>query len=69
MKKLGILMVSLLLLMSCGTTTSEDIQMLQTKYSTVYNMYDGNFIVMDSIHTYHVKVTGDGNIRSIVKIK
>lgn len=69
MKKLGILMVSLLLLSSCGTTPSQDIQMLQSKYSTVYPLNTRDYITMDSIHTYHLKISSTGNILSIVKIK
>ena len=70
MKKLLSILVIGVLLTSCTnrTTTSQDIQMLQTIYPTVYNINNG-YVCIDSTGTYHVRVTLDGQIYSIVKIK
>jgi predicted small secreted protein len=58
------------LLASCNTTTSQqDIQMLQSKYETVYQVNVWNYITCDSTHVYHVRVKRDGQIESTIKIK
>ena len=57
-------------LVSCNTTTvSQDTQMLQSKYSTVYRVDAYKYICLDSAHVYDVRITNDGRIGSIVKIK
>ena len=57
-------------LASCNTTTvSQDTQMLQSKYSTVYRVDQFKYVCFDSVHVYDVRVTTDGKIGTIVKIK
>lgn len=51
------------------TTTSQDTQMLQTKYSTVYRISAYRYITADSTGVYDIAVTGDGKISSTIKIK
>jgi tRNA/tmRNA/rRNA uracil-C5-methylase (TrmA/RlmC/RlmD family) len=70
MKKLTILFSALIVLVSCNTTSSkQDTQMLQSKYETVYKINELNYVVCDSVHTYHITVTGDGQIFATIKIK
>ena len=72
MKKLVVLFSALIALSSCGsplTTVQEDIQMLQSKYQTVYQVNFVNFVTIDSTGVYHVVVTSDGQIKATVKIK
>lgn len=68
-----IVIVIAITLMGCGTTTtSQDIMMLQKKYpkAVVYNLSLGNrFIVVDSLGILDVKVSPEGSIYSIIKIK
>jgi hypothetical protein len=67
MKKL---LVLLLLLTSCGVTTpSEDMENLQKKYDVVYRVSNHQYIVIDSVGTYDVRVEDDGTPYSKVKIK
>ena len=67
MKKL---LVLLLLLTSCGVTTpSEDMENLQKKYDVVYRVSNHQYIVIDSVGTYEVRVESDGTPYSKVKIK
>lgn len=67
MKKLIVLLV---LFTSCNvTTTSEDIENLQKKYDVVYLISTGQYIVIDSVGIYDVRVTTDGVPYSKVKIK
>lgn len=51
------------------TTTSQDTEMLQSKYSTVYRISAYRYITADSTGVYDVAVTGDGKISSTIKIK
>jgi hypothetical protein len=70
MKKLAILFSALVALSSCNITSSkQDTQMLQSKYETVYKINELNYIVCDSAHTYHITITGDGQIFATIKIK
>ena len=67
MKKL---IVMLLLLISCKTTTSsEDMESLQKKYDVVYRVSNHQYIVIDSIGIYDIRVKDDGTPYSKVKIK
>jgi hypothetical protein len=55
---------------SCNSTSiSQDTQMLQEHYSTVYRVDGQRYITADSLHVYDIRVTLDGQIYSIVKIK
>jgi hypothetical protein len=67
MKKLIVL---LLLFTSCEVTTpSEDMENLQKQYDVVYRISNHQYIVIDSIGTYEVRVENDGTPYSKVKIK
>jgi hypothetical protein len=57
------------LLASCATSPQQDIQMLQSKYETVYQVNVWNYVTCDSTHVYHVRIKRDGNIESTIKIK
>jgi hypothetical protein len=66
MKKL----ISLLLLTSCSVTTpSEDMESLQKKYDVVYRISNHEYIVIDSLGTYDIRVEDNGTPYSKVKIK
>ena len=70
MKKLLSALALGILLTSCNTTSlTQDMQFLQTKYPTVYRVNPTNYICIDSIGTYHILVTMDGQIDSKIKIK
>lgn len=70
MKKLLSVLALGILLTSCNVTTpSQDIQFLQTKYPTVYKIDASNYICIDSIAVYHIRVTVDGQIHSKIKVK
>jgi hypothetical protein len=70
MKKLVVLFSALVALSSCNyTSAKQDTQMLQSKYETVYQINQFNYITCDSIHTYHITVSGDGQIETTIKIK
>ena len=70
MKKLLSVLALGILLTSCNLTTSlQDTQWLQTKYPTVYKVDLTNYICIDSIGTYHIIVTGDGQSHSKIKVK
>ena len=70
MKKLLSALALGILLTSCNTTSlTQDMQFLQTKYPTVYRVNPTNYICIDSIGTYHILVTVDGQIDSKIKIK
>jgi hypothetical protein len=67
MKKLIVL---LLVLTSCSVTTpSEDMESLQKKYDVVYRVSNYQYIVIDSLGVYDVKLENDGTPYSKVKIK
>jgi hypothetical protein len=67
MKKL---IIMLLLFTSCETTTpSEDMESLQKKYDVVYRVSNHQYIVIDSIGIYDIRVKDDGTPYSKVKIK
>ena len=69
-------LLSLTLLVSCGTTTAQDREILQKQFKTVYplslNGNGGNtirYICIDSLgNTYDVTVNYDGSIDSKVKV-
>ena len=70
MKKLLSALALGILLTSCNTTSlTQDMQFLQTKYPTVYRVNPTNYICIDSIGTYHILVTMDGQIHSKIKVK
>lgn len=70
MKKLIILFSALVALSSCNTTSpSQDTQMLQSKYETVYQVSLGQYITCDSVHVYHITITKDGQISATIRIK
>ena len=74
MKKIAILLTSLVLITSCNeklTTTEQDLQMLQTKNpnSIVYRVDSWNYISCDNSNVYHITVTVDGEIDSKIRIK
>jgi hypothetical protein len=72
MKKLLLAIVLLFSLVSCNNTTlSEDMQMLQKKYpkSIVYRIDEEQYIIVDSINIYDVRVTNDGKEFTKIKIK
>ena len=70
MKKLLSVLALGILLTSCNwTSTSQNTQMLQTKYPTVYSVNSIEYICIDSIGTYHILVTMDGQIDSKIKIE
>jgi hypothetical protein len=67
MKKLIVL---LLVLTSCSVTTpSEDMESLQKNYDVVYRISYHQYIVIDSLGVYDVKLENDGTPYSKVKIK
>jgi len=67
MKKLIVLLV---LFTSCEVTTpSEDMENLQKQYDVVYRISNHQYIVIDSVGTYEVRVENDGTPYSKVKIK
>lgn len=72
-KTFNILLVgfSLLTDISCVTHPSQDIEMLQKIYPTVYSLHGGfQYITIDSNnHVYHIRVTVDGRINSRIRIK
>jgi hypothetical protein len=71
MKRLFFILIAFIAI-SCGdklTTVSQDTQMLQSKYPTVYRINAERYITADSNHVYDVRVTSDGKILSTVKIK
>ena len=73
MKKLGIILSSLILLSSC-TTQQQDMQLLQQKFKTVYHAPSFgccNYIVIDSTNRiYDIQVNvQNGTIFSKVEIK
>jgi hypothetical protein len=75
MKKITILLTTLLLITSCSesevTDKNQDMQMIQHKNpgSTAYRVDNWNYIVCDSSNVYHVTVTGGGKIHTKIKIK
>jgi len=70
MKKLIILFSALVVLSSCNTTSPEqDTQMLQSKYETVYQINQWQYITCDSVHVYHIRITRDGQIKTTIRIK
>jgi len=72
MKKIAILLTSLVLITSCGITNkNEDMQIIQNKNpgSTVYRVDNWNYIVCDSSKVYHVTITAGGKIATKIKIK
>ena len=70
MKKLLSVLALGILLTSCNSTSpSQDTQMLQTKYPTVYRVDPTDYICIDSMGTYHIHVTLDGQIHSKIKVK
>jgi len=68
MKKLLSVLVLGVLLTSCSGPY-HDVPMLQTTYPIVYTVNSGNYICIDSIGTYHIRVTIDGRIYSTIRIK
>jgi len=54
---------------SSNTTCKQDQQMLQRKYSTVYQINSLQYICIDTVGIYDVSVNMEGKIVSIVKIK
>lgn len=73
MKKIVILLAAVVTLASCSktTTTKEDIQMLQSKFQTVYALdhHGWDYVVCDSINVYHITMGRTGNIETKIKIK
>lgn len=70
MKKLLSVLALGILLTSCNWTSSvQDMQFLQTKYPTVYRVNVTDYVCIDSIGTYHISVTMDGQIHSKIKIE
>jgi len=71
MKKIAISIILLVSLIGCNTTsTSQNTQMLQKHYQTVYKITPSRYVTVDSTGTiYDVTVTLNGGISSIVRIK
>ena len=72
MKKITVLLMTLLLITSCGITNkNEDMQIIQHKNpgSTVYRVDNFNYIVCDSSNVYHVTISAGGKIDTKIKIK
>lgn len=70
MKKLSILLLPFILLSCDWTTNSQDAQMLQHRYKKVYMIDEGRYITIDtSSRVYDIRVTNNGNIRTIVEIR
>lgn len=70
MKKLLSVLALGILLTSCNTTSlTQDMQFLQTKYSTVYRIDATDYVCIDSMGTYHIRITQDGQIHSKIKIE
>lgn len=74
MKKIAILLTSLVLMTSCDekvTTKEQDMQMLQTKNpkSIIYRVDAWNYVACDSLNVYHITVTGHGKIDTKIRIK
>ncbi|MFA9239430.1 MAG: hypothetical protein ACEQSQ_06010 [Candidatus Paceibacteria bacterium] len=70
MKKIIILLITVIILTSCNwTTPSEDMQMLQKYYSNVYRIDAFRYICVDSIHTYDIRITNKGEVSSTIIIK
>lgn len=71
MKKLLLTIVLLFSLVSCRTTSAEDMVMLQKKYpkSIVYRLNAQQYIIVDSVNVYDICVTGDGKEFTKIKIK
>jgi len=71
MKKIiGIISIAIIL-SSCGTAISEDIEMLQKKYpkSIVYRLHNTRYIIVDSINVLDIRLTESGDIKSTIIIK
>jgi hypothetical protein len=65
MKKL---ILFLIVLSSCGTMPSVDMENLQKQYKNVYRINNSQYICIDSIGVYDVRVESDGTFYSKVKI-
>jgi len=68
MKKLILITLAAITFTAC-TTSSQDIQMLQENFSTVYKINSSRYIVCDSVNTWDARISMDGKIYSLVKIK
>ena len=73
MKKITILLTSLVLITSCRemTTKEQDMQMIQHKNpnSIVYRIDAWNYVSCDSSNVYHITMTRDGKIKAKIRIK
>ena len=72
MKKIILSLAIVLTLSSCNTTsTSEDTMMLQKAYpnAIVYSINQNRYVIVDSTQVSDVRVTNDGQIYAIIKIK
>lgn len=70
MKKITLLLFLLFLLQSC-TSNHKKIEILQNKYpnSIVYEVTRYDYVVYDSIHIYHIIISGNGHILTTVNLK
>jgi len=72
MKKLILSIAVLFTLSSCvNTSVSQDTMMLQKAYpkAVVYRIDGFRYVIVDSISTLDIRVTGDGEIYTIIKIR
>ena len=72
MKKILLSLSVLLTLSSCNTTsTSEDTMMLQKAYPTaiVYPINQNRYIIVDSTRVSDVRVSQDGTVYAVIKVK
>ena len=72
MKKILLSLAVLLTLSSCNTTTtSEDTMMLQKAYpnAIVYPINQNRYIIVDSTRVSDVRVSQDGTVYAVIKIK
>ena len=72
MKKILLSLAVVLTLSSCNTTsTSEDTMMLQKAYpnAIVYPINQNRYIIVDSTQVSDLKVSRDGTVYAIIKIK
>ena len=72
MKKILLSLAIVLTLSSCNiTSTSEDTMMLQKAYPSaiVYPINQNRYIIVDSTQVSDLRITNDGQIYAIIKIK
>jgi len=72
MKKILLVAIMLFSLSSCYCTTeSQDLQMLQKKYpkAGIMRVRGSQYIVADTLHTYSIILSDNGDVFTTIKIK